>query len=131
MLSNDFIAGFISAQGSFMNIKVRDNCYPVFQIKSCVNNYGLLLKIANSLGALNCVYKYTHGKQQYSLLLIRDRDTLIEKLIPVLENSILGDKERKFVAWKAELMNNSSTWNFRTIKNTANSYKLQDDELKK
>jgi LAGLIDADG endonuclease len=126
MLSNDFLVGFISAQGSFMNIKVRDRRYPVFQIKSCANNYGLLLKIANSLEALNCIYTYNHGKQQYSLLLIRDRNTLLNKLIPLLDDAIQGEKQIKYLAWKKELMKNSSTWNFRTIKNTPIIYKDPD-----
>jgi LAGLIDADG endonuclease. len=119
MLSDDFIGGFISAQGSFMNIKVRKSHYHVFQIKSSVDNYGLLLRIANSLGALNCVYIYNHGKQQYSLLLIRDRNTLIEKLIPLLDDRIEGQNRTKFLSWKTELFSNSSTWNHRMIKGTA------------
>jgi LAGLIDADG endonuclease len=131
MLTDDFLAGYISAQGSFMNIRVRNTRYPAFQIKSSIANYGLLLKISNSLGALNCVYLYTHGKQKYSLLLIRDRNTLLEKLIPLLDPRIEGYNKEKFMLWKDELLNTSSTWNFRTIKNTSNFYRLETENNKK
>ena len=118
MLSNDFLAGYISAHGSFMNVKVRDKTYPVFQIKSSIANYPLLLKIANSLGALNCVHKYTHSKQQYSILLIRDRETILKNLIPMLDDAIEGEKKIMFDLWKQDFLKNSSTWNYRQIKGT-------------
>ncbi len=111
-----------------MNIRVRNTHYPVFQIKSSVDNYGLLLKIAKSLNAFNCVHKYKHGKQTYSILIIRDRQTILETLIPLLNDRIEGEKKTKFFVWRDEFLKNCSTWNYREIKNTKN---IQiDDEPK-
>jgi len=116
MLSNDFVAGYICARGTFMNIKVRDKHYPVFQIKTGIDNFDTLLEIAVSIGALSAVHKYDHGTQKYALLLIRDRETLLNKLIPILDNRLIGSKANLYNSWKEKLFNTSSTWNFRTLK---------------
>jgi hypothetical protein len=128
MLTTEFLAGYISANGSFMNIKVRDKRYPVFQIKCSISNYPLLLKITHSLGATNVVHKYKHNNQQYCLLLIRDRETLLNKIISILDGHLDGQKRDEFENWKKEILNNSSTWNFRVHKNSANSYFISDTE---
>jgi hypothetical protein len=127
MLTTEFLAGYISANGSFMNVNVRDKQYPVFQIKTSLSNYALLLKIAHSVGATNVVHKYTNGKQHFCILLIRNRETIINRLIPLLDGILEGNKLHEFNEWKEVILKNSSTWNTRVHKNTANSYRIIED----
>ncbi len=116
MLTNEFIAGYISAHGSFMMVKVRDRMYPVFQIKTSIDNYSLLQEIAVSLGILNVVHKYTISKQKYALMIVRDRESILNRLIPSLNNRLAGKQQQNFERWKTEINKQSSTWNYRTIK---------------
>ena len=120
MLTQEFIAGFVSANGSFLEYKRGLNTYFAFQIKSTVGNHLLLYHIAVTLGLDNRVYDYTGPTQSYSLLIVRDRHSIIDKIIPFLEDRLVGEKLVIFNDWKERFMKNSSTWNYRNIKSTGN-----------
>ena len=81
------------------------------------------------MSLLNIVHKYTHKKQTYSLLLIRNREAILNTIIPLLDDSIDGFNRLKFQAWKQQTLENSSTWNYRVIKSTGNpqNYKIVDN----
>jgi len=128
MLTQEFIAGYVSAFGSFMEYKRNLNTYFAFQIKTTIANKSLLNQIAVSIGLDNRVYCYNRRDQSYALLIVRDRQSLLEKLIPYLDDHLFGEKEIVFNDWKNRIMANRSTWNYRNIKGSINPqlYKTVD-----
>jgi hypothetical protein len=128
MLTQEFICGYISALGSFLEYKRNFNTYFAFQLKTTLSNKSLLDQITATIGLNNKVYCYTGAVQSYSLLIVRDRQSLIEKIIPLLTDHLIGEKELAFNIWKAKILANSSTWNYRNIKGTINPqlYQLVD-----
>jgi LAGLIDADG endonuclease len=118
MLTQEFIAGFISASGTFLKTKKNYNLSFALQIKSSIGNKSLLDQIASTLGVNNRVYIYNGKSQKYSLLIIRDRQSLMDKIIPFLDNRLFGDKNEVFNEWKKSIIKNCSTRNYRNIKNT-------------
>lgn len=120
MLTQEYISGYVSALGSFLEYKRNQNLYFAFQIKTTISNKSLLDQIAATMGLDNKVYLYASPTQSYALLIVRDRQSLINKIIPYLENHLFGDKEQIFNEWKNRIIKNSSTWNFRNVKSTIN-----------
>lgn len=120
MLTLEFIAGFVSAQGSFIKYTRNGHTYPAFQIKSSVENSSLLNQIASTLNLHNKVYNYNKAGRSYSLLLVRDRDSLLKKIIPALEGRIIGARADVYNQWKNAIIANSSTWKYRNIKVSGN-----------
>jgi len=120
MLPQEFIAGYVSAYGSFLEYKRNFNTYFAFQIKTTIANKSLLDQIAATIGIDNRVYCYMHQNQSYSLLIVRDRNTILEKIIPFLDGHLFGEKEIVFNAWKNRITANRSTWNYRNIKSAGN-----------
>ena len=128
MLTEEFIAGYISAIGSFLEYKRGAKIYFGFQIKTTIPNRSLLNQIATSIGVDNRVYCYNNKNQSYALLIVRDRQSLLDKVIPFLDSHLFGEKETIFNNWKDRIMSNRSTWNYRNIKGTINPqlYKTVD-----
>ena len=127
MLTQEFIAGYVSAFGSFIEYKRNYNTYFAFQIKTTLANKSLLDQIAASIGLDNQVYCYNNF-QSYSLLIVRDRQSLLTKVIPFFDGHLFGDKDTVFNDWKDRILANRSTWNYRNIKGTINPqhYKIVD-----
>ena len=127
MLTQEFIAGYVSAFGSFIEYKRNYNTYFAFQIKTTLANKSLLDQIAASIGLDNQVYCYNNF-QSYSLLIVRDRQSLLTKVIPFFDCHLFGDKDTVFNDWKDRILANRSTWNYRNIKGTINPqhYKIVD-----
>jgi hypothetical protein len=111
MLSLEFIGGYLSAVGSFISYKRKNNKYFGFQIKSTTENTTLLEQICTTLEIPNQVYKY----KQYSLLIIRNRHFLEKNLFPMFDLYLDGEKKNEYLKWKEDFYNNSSTWNHRMI----------------
>jgi hypothetical protein len=128
MLTQEFIAGYVSAFGSFLEYKRGDHTYFAFQIKTTVGNKSLLDQIAATLELNNRVYCYNNGSQSYSLLIVRDRHSLLTKIIPYFDNHLFGEKEAIYNAWKERINEKRSTWNYRNIKSTINpqGFKIVD-----
>jgi len=128
MLTQEFIAGYVSALGSFLEYKRGDRSYFAFQIKTTIGNRSLLNQIAATLELNNRVYCYTGPSQSYSLLIVRDRDSLLTKVIPFFDDHLFGEKEAIYTRWKERLIEKCSTWNYRNIKSTINpqGYKIVD-----
>ena len=120
MLSLEFIAGYISAVGSFMTVKQRGRLVPIFQLKTSIENLELLEQIGNTLEIPRRIYVYHHAKQNYALMLIRNRDTLVNKLIPILDGRIEGMKRVRYEQWKSDLSQIRGDWKYRSIQSTAN-----------
>ena len=116
MLTIEYIAGFISSQGSFISYSRSGHEYFALQIKSDFYNADLLEKIAASLGIHNRVYRYNKQSGSYSLLVIRDRDAIIKTIIPQLDGRLFGIKNIEYQEWKKLINEQSSTWNYRKIK---------------
>jgi hypothetical protein len=128
MLTQEFIAGYVSAFGSFLEYKRNHNPYFAFQIKTTIANKSLLDQIAATVGLINRVYCYDNREQSYSLLIVRDRHSLLDKVIPFLDGHLFGEKEAVYEDWKSRIYANRSTWNYRNIKGTINPqlYKTVD-----
>jgi hypothetical protein len=128
MLPQEFIAGYVSALGSFLEYKRGNRTYFAFQIKTTIGNKSFLDQIAATLELNNRVYSYIGKSQSYSLLIVRDRNSLLTKVIPFLNDHLLGEKETIFNAWKERINEKRSTWNYRNIKGTINpqSYQIVD-----
>jgi len=128
MLPIYFVAGYISACGSFIEYTRGNHQYFAFQIKTPSDNSILLNQIASFFSLNNRVYNYKHGTQSYALLIVRDRNTLERTLIPFFNEYLVGIKKHQFLDWQGRFLNNSSTWNFRNIKSISNPqmYKIVD-----
>lgn len=128
MLTQEFIAGFVSANGSFLEFRKNFNISFAFQIKTTLSNASLLNQIAATLELDNRVYLYDYQKQAYALLVVRDRESLLAKIIPFFDNHLVGQKEQIFNEWRSKIVAYSSTWNYRNIKSTINpqSYQVVD-----
>jgi hypothetical protein len=120
MLTQEFISGFVSALGSFLEYRRGSHTYYAFQIKSSPSNHSLLDQIATSLNLNNRVYIYNKSSPGYSLLIVRDRHSILTKIIPVLDNHLVGEKALVYEQWKNQILENCSTWNYRNIKSTGN-----------
>jgi len=130
MITQEFISGYISAVGSFLQYTQNHKTSFAFQIKAIPSNISLLEQIALSMEIANRVYTY-HGKtQNYALLVVRDRHSLLKNVIPFLENKLYGEKELRFNEWKKSIIENCSTWKFQNIKSKTMS-QLWSSPLKK
>ncbi len=98
--SYDFIAGFLTAVGSFMWVKQKSSEVPVFQLKTRLDDSGLIELIKSKLGIKETLHIYNHQNRQYSLLLIRSRKTIETILIPILDGRLFGPKKIQFDLWK-------------------------------
>jgi len=116
MLSLEFVCGFVSGSGLFSERVMRNKKQFVFQIKTTIDNHELLEQIALTLNLKNHVYDYISDKQKYSLLVVRDRHSLINIIIPTFNNQLIGSKVFLFNTWRDNLLQNCSTWNYRNIK---------------
>lgn len=120
MLSLDFVYGFVSGCALFSERTAHGKKQFAFQIKTTIDNHELLEQVALTLNLKNHVYDYVSDKQKYSLLLVRDRHSLINIIIPLFDNNLYGHKSIEFNVWKSNLIANCSTWNYRNIKTNSN-----------
>jgi hypothetical protein len=98
--SLDFIAGLISAEGSFLWSNQKGNEIPVFQLKIQGKEKILLDLIKMQLGLKEKVYEYRHQNRHYALLLVRKKSTIENILIPFFDERLLGTKKSQFEVWK-------------------------------
>ncbi|HSR89414.1 MAG TPA: LAGLIDADG family homing endonuclease [Candidatus Udaeobacter sp.] len=98
--SYDFIAGLVTTIGSFLWVKQKNSEIPVFQLKVQSKDYDLLVVIKDKLEIKETIHKYLHQDRQYCLLLIRSRRTIENKIIPVFDGRLLGQKQIQFDLWK-------------------------------
>lgn len=98
--SYDFIAGFLTATGSFNWVKQKNSEVPVFQLKTKIDDLELLELIKAKLEVKEKVHTYTHQNRQYALLLIRSRKTIETVLIPILDGRLFGQKKIQFDLWQ-------------------------------
>ncbi len=98
--SYDFIAGLLSATGSFLWVKQKNSEIPVFQLKMAKNEEILLNLVKEKLGLREVTHSYTHKNHSYGLLLIRSRRTIENMLIPLIDGRLFGQKAIEFELWK-------------------------------
>ncbi len=98
--SYDFIAGVLTATGSFLWVKQKNSEVPVFQLKLQTADHALLELIKTKLGIKEQIHQYTHQNRQYSLLLIRSRRTIETILLPIFDGRLFGQKQIQFDLWK-------------------------------
>lgn len=120
MLTEEFICGYVSAIGSFIEFRQKDKTYFAFQIKTSIENESILNQIVSTLSIHNRVYKYRRTEQSYCELIVRDRHSLQNVIIPYFTGKLEGFKKLQFDDWKNRFIKNSSTWNYRNIKSTGN-----------
>lgn len=98
--SLDFIAGIFSVIGSFLWVKQKNSEVPVFQFKIQSGDHKLLELIKAKLGIKESIHQYIHQGRAYSLLLIRNRRTIENVLIPLVDGRLFGQKALQFELWK-------------------------------
>ncbi len=98
--SYDFIAGLLTATGSFLWVKQKNSEVPVFQLKMQSGDHELLELIKAKLEIKEVIHNYTHQNREYSLLLIRSRRTIETVLIPIFDGRLFGQKRIQFDLWK-------------------------------
>jgi hypothetical protein len=133
MLSDQFIAGYISACGSFLEYQRSGKSYFAFQIKSTKDNVLLLQSIASTLSLNNRIYVYDKPAQSYSLLVVRNTQNIEKILFPFFDTYLNGVKRQQYLDWKEKFIKYCSTRNYRNITATANpnSYYLVDKKPNK
>ncbi len=126
MLSPFFVAGYISATGTFIEYKRNNNIYFAFQIKTLPQNVSLLNQIAAYFEVINRVYNFSQTKQRYAQLIIRNRQVILKTLMPFFDEYLDGYKKTQYLQWKKRFLENCSTWNFRNI--TSSQVSTEVDE---
>jgi len=124
MLSLEYICGFVSGCGSFTQTTLNGKTQYIFQIKTSIDNHDLLEQIVVSLNLANRVYRYESHNQKYSQLLVRDRHSILNIIIPAFNNQLFGSKGIQFNTWRDNILLNCSTWNYRNIKSRSNPQKI-------
>ena len=99
-LSEDFIAGLVAGEGSFMWIKQNGTEIPVFQLKMHANERPLFEMIKSKIGLKEKIQEYNHQGRNYVLLLVRKRLVIEQIIIPFFDNRLFGLKKEQFVVWK-------------------------------
>lgn len=126
MLSESFIGGFVSSCGTFIEYKRSGHTYSGFQIKTPIDNASILEMMVSFLELKNHVYKYSRTSQSYALLIIRNREVIQHKLIPIFDAYLEGVKKQQYIEWKYNFYKNSSTWNYRNVTSESNP---QNDKI--
>lgn len=98
--SYDFIAGLLTGIGSFLWVKQKNSEVPVFQLKMQSGDHELLKLVKDRLEIRESIHQYIHQGRAYSLLLIRSRRTIENKLIPIFDGRLFGQKQIQFDVWK-------------------------------
>ena len=102
-LSLDYIAGLIEGEGCFTwTFQNHTTWVPIFSIKMNYRDKELLKNIAFSLGLDNKIYEYTHQNRHYALLIVRDKKSLLFKVIPAIRGSLHGYKKIQMENWVIE-----------------------------
>ena len=99
-LSEDFIAGLVAGEGSFMWIQQNGTEIPVFQLKMHANERPLFEMIKSKIGLKEKIHEYNHQGRNYVLLLVRKRLVIEQIIIPFFDNRLFGLKKEQFVVWK-------------------------------
>jgi len=97
-INHDFVAGYVSAIGSFMIVNTPNGSKPVFQLKTAIENLDLLKSVAEHLKIKNKIYTYKYKKQKFILLIVRDQKTL-RSISNDLKNKLAGKKSESFLSW--------------------------------
>ncbi len=104
VLSINYICGLIEGEGCFTFSKNRTQTIPAFSIALNEENEELLIRIKNTLGLKNKIYKYgPYTKDGFCrknrvILIIRDSDQL-QNIVPLFYKGLKGHKKRQIILW--------------------------------
>lgn len=108
-LSYEYIRGLIEGEGTFTfttaNYKNKKVKIPAFQIRMHTRDKELIKAVRNFLGLKNKVYIYHYpGKDgskrgPQAMLIVRERGSLRNIIIPFFYNKLIGHKAIQFNEW--------------------------------
>lgn len=104
-LTLDFIAGLIAGEGAFMWIKQNGTELAVFQLKMHADERPLFEMIKSRLSLTEKIHEYTHQNRHYVLLLVRKRQSIINKIIPAFDGRLHGLKKLQYTKWREKFAN--------------------------
>ncbi len=98
--NHDFIIGVISVLGTFFHTQTALIDQFGFQIKMPLENQKLLELIRIKIGLRSSVRIFTTKTGSYALLITRSYKEINKKVIPFVDDRLLGQKLKQYVAWK-------------------------------
>ena len=104
-ISNDYLRGLVEGGGSFTFTTSNKRKVPAFSIQMNVRDKELLMALCNRLNLPNEVYEYPpYLKDDYkrgpsARLIVREYESLRDKIIPFFYKKLMGNKGRKFNEW--------------------------------
>jgi len=99
-LTKDYICGLIDGEGCFYSDrKPTGEETPAFVLKMHVRDKELIEGIRDYLGIDNKVYEYKHQGRHFAMFIIRDVQTLKNKIVPLFKGKLLGFKGTQFDWW--------------------------------
>ncbi len=99
----DYIAGLIDGEGCFSwTFQNHKDWVPIFSIKMHIRDKELLQNIAFSLRLDNTIHEYTHQNRHYAQLIVRDRESLLFKIVPAVYRRLHGYKKIQLEHWLKE-----------------------------
>lgn len=98
--SLDYLAGLISANGSFFTHSRCQRTDFIFQFKLPAADRAVLEAARERLGLPESVRSYSTGPHQYSVLVVRSRRSISNILIPLLDGRLFGTKRAQFDQWR-------------------------------
>lgn len=137
-LSLEFIAGLITAMGSFTRVSQgkRGQKVAIFQVQAHYNDKNVIFAIRDTLGLKEPVYEYKYQdqkkpplKRHYVKLLIRRREVIKKIIIPAFEGRLYGLKEKQFNQWKKEFSEQEKKWRYHYVERLPKSIRFMPESL--
>lgn len=99
-ITDDYIRGLIEGEGCFgVDRDIKGQERPAFLLKMHFRDMELIEGVRDYLGIKNRVYEYTHQDRHTATLIIREIDTLKNKIIPLCKDKLLGYKGSQLNHW--------------------------------
>lgn len=105
LYSPEFIAGVLSISATFFQNNSARTTNFGFQVKMSRENLEILKLIRNVIQIKNKITTFTEGGTTYALLNTRSKKTLINRVIPFMDQYLCGPKLVRYMQWRENLLN--------------------------
>lgn len=103
--SPEFVAGILSLTATFFhNHSARTENFG-FQVKLSKENIGLMRLVRRTMSIENKIHLFTESGTTYALLNTRSKKTLIDCVIPFMDQYLCGPKLITYLKWREDLLN--------------------------
>lgn len=103
--TNEFVAGILSVAATFFHNSTARTENFGFQVKLSKDNAGLLLMIRAAIPIKNNIHYFTEAGTTYALLNTRSKKTLLNNVIPFMDQYLQGPKLVGYLKWRDLLIN--------------------------